>query len=67
MPDNDRYEPGTLIAAAIIFAGIAVVLYFMPNIMLAAGARSPWLAGAVIAVVLVLPFVGLWLRGRSRK
>ena len=69
MPENDNsnYDRKTLLAAAAIFAGFAVLLYFLPRIMLAVGGESRWLAGAVVAAVLVLPFFGLWLRGRARR
>ncbi|GAB4358411.1 MAG: hypothetical protein Kow0026_19370 [Oricola sp.] len=69
MSDTDKtgYDRKTLLAAAAIFAGFALLLYFLPDIMLVAGSRSRWLAGAVMAAVLVLPFLVLWLRGRARK
>ena len=67
MADNNEYDRKTLVAAAVIFIGFALVLYFLPNIMLAVGGENRWLAGAVVAAVLVAPFLGLWLRGRSRR
>lgn len=69
MPENDNsnYDRKTLLATAAIFVGFALLLYFLPNIMLAVGGESRWLAGAIVAAVLVLPFVGLWLRGRARR
>ncbi len=67
MADNNRYEARTLVAAGLIFAGFAAVLYFLPNIMMAVGNENRYLAIAVVAAVLVLPFVGLWLRGRARR
>ena len=66
--DNpSEYGRGTLIVAGLIFVGFALLLYFLPVIMTAIGGDSPWAAGAAIAAVLVLPFLGLWLRGRSRR
>ena len=69
--DDDRpsseHGRGTLIVAGLIFVGFALLLYFLPVIMTAIGGDSPWAAGAAIAAVLVLPFLGLWLRGRSRR
>ncbi|WP_349362780.1 MAG: hypothetical protein ABL307_10730 [Roseitalea porphyridii] len=63
-PDYDR---GTLIIAGLIFIGFALLLYFLPAIMTAIGGDNPWAAGAAVGFVLVLPFLGLWLRGRSRR
>lgn len=65
--DNNNYDRKTLLAAAAIFIGFALILYFLPNIMIAAGGESRWLAGIIVAAVLVLPFLGLWLRGRARR
>jgi membrane protein DedA with SNARE-associated domain len=67
MADNNEYDRKTLVSAAVIFIGFALILYFLPNIMIAVGGENRWLAGAVVAAVLVLPFVGLWLRGRWRR
>lgn len=58
-----------LIAAAIILAAFALIAFYLPNIMMAAGNISPLAAGAV-AVLFLVGFFGLfWLRGRyqSRK
>ncbi|WP_306117589.1 MULTISPECIES: hypothetical protein [unclassified Roseitalea] len=70
-PGNDRpprgYDRATLIVAGLIFVGFVLLLYFLPVIMTAIGGDSPWLAGLAIAAVLVLPFAGLWLRGRARR
>lgn len=67
MADNNQYDAKTLIAAGVIFAGFAAVFYFLPNIMTAVGGENRYLAIAVVAAVLILPFVGLWLRGRARR
>lgn len=64
---NGNYDRKTLISAAILFVGFALILYFLPSIMMAIGAQSPILAAIVVAAVLLLPFIGLWLRGRLRK
>lgn len=72
-PDDKRngkppdYDRGTLIVAGLIFVGFALVAYFLPAIMTAIGGENRWVAGAAVAAVLVLPFLGLWLRGRSRR
>jgi len=63
----DRSTRNAAIAAALILGGFGVVAYFMPTIMLALGDSSPW-AGAVVAVLFVLAFFGVfWLRGRSQN
>ena len=67
MADNSGYDARTLVGAAAILIGFGALLYFLPSIMLVIGGESRWLAGAVVAVVLALPFIGLWLRGRSRR
>ncbi|MAS07992.1 MAG: hypothetical protein CL534_25335 [Ahrensia sp.] len=64
---NGNYDRRTLISAALLLVGFALILYFLPSIMMAIGAQSPVLAAAVVAAVLLLPFIGLWLRGRSRR
>ncbi|MCI5074746.1 hypothetical protein [Oricola sp.] len=64
---NSQYDARTLAAAAAIFIGFALIIFFLPNIMLAVGEQNRVLAGAVVIGVLVLPFVGLWLRGRMRR
>lgn len=53
--------------AALLFVVFAALAYFLPSIMLAAGAVSPAIAIVVAAVFLGLPFVVLWLRGRARR
>jgi hypothetical protein len=66
-PKPPEYDRGTLIVAGLIFVGFALLLYFLPAIMTAIGGDNPWAAGAAVGAVLVLPFLGLWLRGRSRR
>ena len=66
-PGDSGYDAATLAGAAIVLIGFALLVWFLPSIMLAIGGGNPVLAGLAIAVVLVLPFAGLWLRGRSRR
>ncbi|MCR9123547.1 MAG: hypothetical protein NXH91_14880 [Phyllobacteriaceae bacterium] len=66
-PKPPEYDRSTLIVAGLIFVGFALLLYFLPAIMTAIGGDNPWAAGAAVGAVLVLPFLGLWLRGRSRR
>lgn len=56
----------TILAAAVIFAGLIIIAWFLPDIMRVAGEISPILAGAVVAVVLLGFFGLLWLRGRAK-
>ncbi|MDF1601696.1 hypothetical protein PZ895_18215 [Mesorhizobium sp. YIM 152430] len=63
----DRDTRNSAIAAAVILAGVGLVAYFMPAIMLAAIEVSPWLAGAVAGLFLVAFFMIFWLRGRFRR
>jgi hypothetical protein len=67
MADGSQYNRKTLVTAALIFAGFAALVFFLPDIMLTVGGENRWVAGGIIAAVLVLPFVGLWLRGRARR
>ncbi|MEM1376359.1 MAG: hypothetical protein AAGG69_03115 [Pseudomonadota bacterium] len=60
------YNTKTLVIAASLFISFCLLLFFLPQIMLAIGGDNQWIAGSMIGVVLVLPFVGLWLRGRVR-
>ncbi|MEO1747886.1 MAG: hypothetical protein AAFR27_04585 [Pseudomonadota bacterium] len=64
---SPTYSRATLLIAASLFIGFCLLVFFLPQIMLAIGGDNTWVAGSVIAAVLVLPFVGLWLRGRMRS
>lgn len=63
----DRDTKNSAIAAAVILAGVGLVAYFMPAIMLAAIEISPWLAGAVAGLFLVAFFMIFWVRGRMKR
>ncbi|MEL6201082.1 MAG: hypothetical protein AAFQ04_13095 [Pseudomonadota bacterium] len=63
---SPTYSRATLLIAASLFIGFCLLVFFLPQIMLAIGGDNAWVAGSVIAAVLVLPFIGLWLRGRMR-
>ncbi|WP_131571276.1 hypothetical protein [Oricola cellulosilytica] len=65
--DNGRYDRKTLVTAALLLVGFGALVYFLPPLMLMLGGNNRWIAGAVLAAVLVLPFAGLWLRGRYRR
>ena len=67
-PENNanEYPKSTLFMAALIFISFSLLIYFLPVIMLAVGGQNRWISGSVVAAVLVLPFVGLWLRGKKR-
>ena len=63
----DRNTRNAAIAAAIILVGFGLVAFYLPNIMLAVGDRSP-AAAAVVGVLFVAAFfLVFWLRGRSRR
>ncbi|MEM8539524.1 MAG: hypothetical protein AAGF25_01095 [Pseudomonadota bacterium] len=68
-PDNDdknNYDRKTLLVAGGIFVGFCLLTYFLPTIMSSVGTDMPYLTGGIIAAFLVLPFIGLWWRGRSK-
>ncbi|TDK39465.1 hypothetical protein E2F50_04955 [Rhizobium deserti] len=55
------------IAAAIILAGAALVIYFLPAIVLWIGNFSPALGFAVGAALLLSFFLVFWLRARYQQ
>ncbi len=65
--DKSKYDRKTLITAGGIFIGFCLVTYFLPNIMSMVGTTNPYLTALVIAGFLILPFVGLWWRGRTKR
>ncbi|MEO1702751.1 MAG: hypothetical protein AAFR71_11935 [Pseudomonadota bacterium] len=76
MSDNEKaegeimsptYSRATLLVAAALFIGFCLLLFFLPQIMLAIGGENSWIAGSVIGAVLLLPFVGFWFRGKVRN
>ena len=64
---DPHYDRSTLVSAALVFVGFGLLIYFLPAIMLALGGENPVLGGLAVAAILVLPFAGLWLRGRARR
>lgn len=58
---------GSALAAAIILIGFGLFTYFLPKIMLAAGAVSPYAAGAIVVFFIVGLFLILWLRGQVQR
>lgn len=64
---NSGYDRATLVIAALIMIGFCLFVYFLPAIMLAIGGDNRWISGGMIALVLVLPFAGFWLRGRIKR
>lgn len=64
---NDQYDRRTLIMAGGIFIGFCLVTYFLPKIMSTVGTRNPYITGGIIAVFLIVPFIGLWWRGRVKS
>jgi len=56
-----------VIAAAVILVGAALVIYFLPTIVLAIGAYSPALAFVVGAALLLCFFLIFWLRARYQR
>lgn len=64
---DPNYDRTTLAGAALVFIGFGLLVYFLPVIMMALGGQNPVAAGLAVAAVLVLPFAGLWLRGRVRR
>ena len=57
----------TIIAAAVIFAGLLLFAWLLPDIMLAAADISPWVAGIVVIVFLLGFFALLWVRSLTKR
>jgi len=55
------------LAALLILLGTGLVFYFLPKIMVALGAFSPWLAGAFGALLVAGFFFLFWLRARYQR
>ena len=64
---TDTYDKKTLLTAGAIFVSFCLLTYFLPKIMSAIGTTYPYLTGALVAGFLVLPFIGLWWRGRKKS
>lgn len=65
--NNDSYDRKTLITAAFLFVGFCLLVFYAPTIMLMIGGQNSYVAGAFVVGVIVLPFVGFWLRGRMKR
>ena len=63
-PNGSR---ATVVAAAIIFVGVGLLFFVMPNIMLWLGGYSPWLAAAFGTAAVLGFFVLFWLRARYQR
>lgn len=64
---DDSYDRKTLITAAALFIGFCLLIFYAPNIMLMIGGENSYMAGAFVVAIMVLPFVGFWLRGRMKR
>lgn len=67
MTVSDPKSRNAAIAAACIMLGFGFAAFYMPNMMIALGTRSPVLAGIFAAVFVVGFFLVFWLRGRSQR
>ncbi|MBD9387022.1 hypothetical protein IB237_07545 [Agrobacterium sp. AGB01] len=67
MTSADPKERSPIFAAAVIFVGVALLFFVMPNIMLWLADYSPWLAAAFGAVAVLSFFLLFWLRGRYQR
>lgn len=67
MTSADPKERSPVFAAAVIFVGVALLFFVMPNIMLWLADYSPWLAAAFGAVAVLSFFLLFWLRGRYQR
>ena len=56
-----------LIAAALVMLVFGVGAYFLPTLVVAAGAISPFVGAAVAVLFVGAFFLVFWLRGRSQR
>jgi len=63
----DAKSRNAAIAAAIILIGFGLVAFYLPNIMLFVGERSPVAAGIVGVAFVLAFFLVFWLRARYQK
>jgi hypothetical protein len=63
----DTKTRNAAIAAAIILIGFGVVAFYLPNIMLFVGERSPVAAGVVGVAFVLAFFLVFWLRARQQR
>ena len=55
------------VAALLVLFGTGLVFYFLPGMMIALGAVSPWLAGLFGVLVVLGFFLIFWLRARYQR
>ncbi|MET3598376.1 hypothetical protein [Martelella mangrovi] len=67
MSDESPGNRSTLIAAAIIFAGLLIGGYFLPDVINYVALFSPWLAIGVGVLFVLAVFLVFWLRGRYQR
>lgn len=67
MTGADPNGRSPIFAAAVIFVGVALLFFVMPNIMLWLADYSPWLAAGFGAVAVLSFFLLFWLRARYQR
>jgi hypothetical protein len=67
LTDKGSDSRSSAIAAAVILLVAGVIIYFMPMVVLAIGAFSPWLASIVGACLVLSFFLVFWLRARFQR
>lgn len=67
MSEDKKRETSPAIAAGIILAGVGLLFFLMPPIMLWLARYSTWLAGAFGIVSVLSFFLLFWLRGRYQR
>jgi hypothetical protein len=67
MTGADPKGRSSIFAAAVIFVGVALLFFVMPNIMLWLADYSPWLAAGFGAVAVLSFFLLFWLRARYQR
>ncbi|PTM94275.1 hypothetical protein [Mycoplana dimorpha] len=68
MSDHDQKgSRSAAIAAAVILLVTGLAFFVLPDVMIALGNISPWLAAAVGAALVLAFFLLFWLRARYQR
>nr|WP_272213586.1 hypothetical protein [Marinicella sp. W31]MDC2879545.1 hypothetical protein [Marinicella sp. W31] len=67
MNDDTSGNRAAIIAAAIIFGGLLIGGYFLPDVINYVALFSPWLAIGVGIFFVLAVFLIFWLRGRYQR
>lgn len=67
MSENSGSSRSAAIASAVILIVTGLAFFVLPDVMIALGNISPWLAGAAGAALVLAFFFVFWLRARYQR